>query len=360
MKLSIEQQAELRNLIENDFIWMRKHSIKNLYVYKYSKLWEIYARKMTQSGPDYIESWSSLQRALRGMVMNEQYEIISRPFEKFFNIEDHGYQFPEGPFSVYEKLDGSAIVLSRYEHGFLINTLGSFDSEQAQKAQRLLFEYSNYLSDIKPNYTYVFEILYGENQVVIRYDGAPKLFLLAIINNETGEEEDIVSHSWPHKPKIYTFASIDDILKLLKRNEFENEEGYVVYFHTAKKRIKFKFQRYFEIHRIRSNLTPTAIWEQLRNNHDIADLQDLPDEFIKEVNEIKEKLISEYQQIEQRAKHEFALGFDLLAISRKEFALWATAKDRQTKPSILFSMADHRDYAKTIWDLVKPLTTEVV
>lgn len=355
MKLTAPQMCELKFHEDNDYIWKRKHPTKDLWVYKYSKVWEIIARKNATTNREYLESWSELQRMMRGVVLTADGKVVSRPFRKFFNIEDHNYEVPDGPFTVFEKLDGSAIVISRYQNELIINTLGSFESDQAIYAEHLLFErYGHLVKHFEEGYTYVFEILYSDNQIVVKYEGDPKLVLLAIVNNETGEERSIAEHVWPDKPKVYDFDSIDQIVKHLKRPEFMNEEGYVVYFHSTKTRVKFKFQRYFEIHRIRSNLTPKAIWELLRNKQTLTDIADLPDEFIQEIEAIQNDLLAQYQKIERQAKHHFSLGQELLSVSRKDYALWAKSKERSEWTSILFSMADGKDYSKTIWDMIKP------
>lgn len=360
-KLNDDELSVINHLILESYINAKKHPSKELTVLKYSKPWEIAARKADGGNAGYLAAWTPVQMMARGLVIANDGTIVSRPFKKFFNIEDYDYRFPDGPFTIFEKLDGSAIVVSRYKGELIVNTLGSFESEQAAYARNMLEStYQDLVKNFKDGKTYIFEIIYPENQIVIKYQGEPRMVLLGIVDNETGDDDSLDSLDWPYKPTVYHYDSIDKLITSLGRANFNNEEGYVVYFHQAKKRIKFKFQRYVEIHRIRSNLTPTAIWELLRDGDSIAMIHDLPDEFINEINLIVDDLTAKYEKIEHEAKHHFSLGRELLSHSRKDFALWAQAHERSHLTYLLFSMADGKSYSKQIWNMIKPKAEDVV
>jgi hypothetical protein len=355
MHLTQEQITELNKYIELGYISVRPHPTLPLNVYKYSKTWEIDARSFTKSNAEYLKQWTPLMMRLRGLVLSHEYEIISTPFRKFFNIQDHDYQYPQTPFIVYEKLDGSAIVLSRWDDKLIINTLGSFESEQAIKAQELLFQqYAEHLPTIQEGFTYVFEIVYKQNQIVIRYD-EERLVLLSVCDHH--RSYDIQCHPWPHKPKLYPFQDLNHLITQLNTSPFNAEEGYVVFWPDEDVRIKFKFQEYMRIHKIRSQLSPKYIWELLSSGKDIEDLLDLPDEFVIEVQQIKDKLLNDFRDIERKALHrvkEIIIhlpgGGDDRAI-KKQFAS-EVAQDPMAP--LLFAIFNKKQHSKVIWKMLEP------
>ena len=93
---------------------------------------------------------------------------------------------PNEPFEVYEKLDGSLGILYWLGDEPYIATRGSFESPQAQIATELLRAYD--LSGLDRRRTYLFEIIYPENRIVVNYDDRRELVLLAIIDTATGRE----------------------------------------------------------------------------------------------------------------------------------------------------------------------------
>jgi RNA ligase len=83
--------------------------------------------------------------------------VVARPFKKFFNIEE-GKHTPTSEFEVFDKMDGSCIILFYYNNEWIFATRGSFTSAQAIKAKELSFKYP--LDELDKNNTYVFEIIY--------------------------------------------------------------------------------------------------------------------------------------------------------------------------------------------------------
>ena len=80
----------------------------------------------------YDNLWDGVTIQTRGLVTDDEGNIIARPFKKFFNIEEKRY-VPTEKFDVYEKLDGSLGILFNYKGEWIMSTRGSFISEQAIK-----------------------------------------------------------------------------------------------------------------------------------------------------------------------------------------------------------------------------------
>lgn len=169
---------DLKQLIADDYINVQKHPTADLYIYNYSPK------------AQYDRLWNDWTLACRGLIMNALYEVVARPFHKFFNLEEtENLILPDEPFEVYEKMDGSLGILYWADGKPAIATRGSFTSEQAIVATELLHtKYANSLEHLDPTKTYLFEIIYPENRIVIDYGDARKLVLLAVIDTKTGAE----------------------------------------------------------------------------------------------------------------------------------------------------------------------------
>ena len=63
----------------------------------------------------FKKSWCGELMIARGLVVREDGMIVARPLPKFFNAYELKGPRPKGPFEVYEKLDGSCIIMGFHE-----------------------------------------------------------------------------------------------------------------------------------------------------------------------------------------------------------------------------------------------------
>lgn len=105
----------------------------------------------------YEGAWDEITLQCRGLVTDDQGNVIARPFKKFFNMEE-GRHTPTKDFEVFEKMDGSLGILFFYQDQWILATRGSFTSDQAVKGRELLEKYDYQRLD--PEYTYLFEIIF--------------------------------------------------------------------------------------------------------------------------------------------------------------------------------------------------------
>jgi RNA ligase len=105
----------------------------------------------------YGQFWDEITLQCRGLVTDNEGNVVARPFKKFFNIEE-GKHTPTEEFEVFEKMDGSLGILFFYDGKWIIATRGSFISDQSKKAYELLEKYPT--ENLDKNNTYLFEIIY--------------------------------------------------------------------------------------------------------------------------------------------------------------------------------------------------------
>ena len=135
------------------------------------------------------------------------------------NIENEP-SLPDEPFAVFEKYDGSLLIVARFEDDVVVATRGAFCSPQAQEGAQILAQYG--YDFIQPGWTYLFEVIYPENRIVVDYGDERDIVFLSAVHTETGEEH------LPPLPEIPTpQAKVYHIrtLEQLKEAEEENREG---------------------------------------------------------------------------------------------------------------------------------------
>lgn len=306
----------------------QKHKNAELYIYNYTNACQ------------YAGNWNEITTMCRGLILDNQGNIVSRPFNKFFNIEEHK-TIPTLPFEVFEKMDGSLGILYWLDNKPYISTRGSFESEQALKATDILYtKYSHIFDKLKKDRTYLFEIIYPENKIVLDYD-FEDIILLAVIDNQTGLDLPLEDIGFQIVKK-YDFND----LTTLKSLNWDNKEGFVVKFSNSF-RVKVKFAEYLRLHNILTNTSTLTIWENLKDNKSLDEIiLAVPDEFFDWVKKTVKELNDKYSLIENECKSNFKM-FN----TRKECAEYYKTKKYS---SILFAMMDGKDYSKIIWKIIRP------
>ena len=319
---------KLNDLISENYVMYQKHKNAELYIYNYTNACQ------------YAGNWNEITTMCRGLILDNQGNIVARPFNKFFNIEEHK-TIPTLPFEVFEKMDGSLGILYWLNDKPYIATRGSFESEQALKATDILYtNYSHIFDKLKKDRTYLFEIIYPKNKIVLDYD-FEDIILLAVIDNQTGLDLPLEDIGFQIVKK-YDFND----LTTLKSLNWDNKEGFVVKFSNSF-RVKVKFAEYLRLHNILTNTSTLTIWENLKDNKSLDSIiLAVPDEFFDWVKKTVKELNDEYSLIENECKSNFKM-FD----TRKECAEYYKTKKYS---SILFAMMDGKDYSKIIWKIIRP------
>ncbi len=332
---------DLSLLVEQKYINVQKHPEADLFIYNY-----------TQSA-QYEALWNETTLMCRGLILNKNGEIVARPFAKFFNWEElKTAQIPNESFEVYEKMDGSLGILYWLNDVPYIATRGSFTSEQAIIGTEILHsKYADSFQYFDRSKTYLFEIIYPENRIVLDYGNERKLVLLAIIDTKTGDETNV--ETWhalspPHAlslPIVKKYDGFNDFNELKKINA-TNKEGFVIKFKNGF-RFKIKFEEYIRLHRILTNVSNKDIWECLAENKPFDEfLKDVPDEFYDWVKATKLFLEADYKAIEEECKANLKDFGD-----RRKTAEYLLSKPHH---GVLFKMLDGQKYEHIIWKIVKP------
>lgn len=298
----------------------------------------------------YERAWTPETVASRGLIVDDQRRIVARPFPKFFNIEEHGPDWtpPAGDFTVTAKLDGSLGILYRAPDGLAIATRGSFVSDQAIHATTLLrSRYADLAWDVD-RCTYLFEIIYPRNRIVVDYGALDDLVLLAVLDTQTGV--DLPPPAWfPNHVTVY-----DDIADLaaLRTREEVNAEGFVVRFANGQ-RVKLKFAEYVRLHRLVTGVTARAIWDVLRSGGDLAEMVGrVPEEFAVWVRQTAMGLEQQASGIECGARAVYEVVRQMP--TRKDQALHPLMREHRHLAGIVFALLDGKPTRELAWKQIRP------
>ena len=352
-----EDWKEIDKLIEDGFITKRFNEKGNLFILNYGQK------------AQFDSVWNIYTMNSRGHIFDsETLELVTRPFSKFFNYEELrdrplGITIPELPFDVFDKEDGSLGILYIDEGEYKISTRGSMESDQAKEGTKILKEK---YPDVQffPKVTYLFEIIYPENRIVLDYKGKRDLILLAMIDNETGADIDLHDIGFPMVKK---YDGVSDYTKVKELFGDDNMEGFVIRF-TNGFRMKIKLEEYVRLHRILTGVNARTIWDVMRNEEDLDSfLEGVPEEFEKWISNVHGELWSQFVTIETAALLVFREIKENIPreifedyreykklIAKEIFKKSAEGKISKDQISVVFSMIDEKDYQTTIWTMIKP------
>ena len=328
----------LEKYYQDGLLLKQTHPIHDLTIWNYSPKVQ------------YDRLWDDITIQCRGLVTNSKGEIVARPFKKFFNYEEHKpEEIPNEEYVVYEKLDGSLGILFNYNNEWILATRGSFTSPQAIKGKEILNKHD--ISALRKDNTYLFEIIYPENRIVVDYGNEEKLVVIGGIHTETGDEIPDSSLFWMQDAGfeiVTTYKTWGEGYDLLKEEISKEKEGYVIRFKSGF-RMKIKGDEYIRLHRILTNISNRDIWEYLKDGKPFDELLDkVPDEFYDWVKSTADQLQLEFDKIKSEVENEFKE-----LINKKEFA--EKIKDNPNR-SFLFKRLDSysNQLNEMIWNSIYP------
>ncbi len=345
----------LAEMINEGFVSVQTHPTLDLRILNYT------------AATQYARVWNDVTLNCRGLIIDADDNVVARPFPKFFNIEEHSRSdiLFSKEFMAFEKMDGSLGILYPTEEDFAIATRGSFTSDQAIKATEMLrnTEYCKFYPE--PGYTYLFEIIYPENKIVVDYGNTEALVFLCAVHNETGANvfEFGSEADWPWlKAKRYDVKCHPR--DLASTHVLDNAEGYVLYFPSKNVRMKAKFEEYVRLHRIVTGVSTKTIWKSLMacDRLSIELLDNVPDELYDWVASVEEDLVAKFESIYDKLYAEFNRILDadfygdvrLARQNRKEFAEAVLASNLKSN-KLLFSILDNKNIREDIWRMIEPV-----
>jgi RNA ligase len=325
--------------------------------------------------------WDEVTMKCRGIVVNhETWEIVARPFEKFFNfgstevpgLTSEDVEAMDKQPVIWEKVDGFLCIAYQWNGRWYIASKGSFTSPHAKWAS------AQCRTDWKwpLGYTPVFEGVCSSLRIVVDYGTNQELVLLALIDKETGAELNPVSLKiWADENDI----SLPELEKISWQEAYQNSydetltnaEGYVLTWYRPNSppfRLKMKFADYLRLHRMVTGVSPKRILEVLQNGW-TSEMDGLLNEstpwFNKFVARWKRVIEGEFARIETASLAAYAdakeanrikVGqrhYENMGAERKAWAHEFTRLPNKEFSGVLFAMLDGKDHESVIWKMIR-------
>lgn len=339
---------KIDELISQKYISVQKHPTLDLRILNYTPKCQ------------FEKNWVPETLACRGLIINSKNEIIARPFEKFFNYEEVLDKIPNEQFEVFEKMDGSMIIVTKYNGELVVASRGSFTSDHAKKATELLnTKYKAFRDAFTANtpYTAILEVIFPAGRIVVDYGSEEKLVLLAMYNTKSGEEVPYNVMRKLHVEYIDVVPKYDGLkdFKSIRALNLDNKEGFVIRFENGF-RMKLKFADYCRLHRIVTGVSSRTIWEYLKEGKSLDELiEKVPDEFYNFVKMTADELISEFVRNSRIVETSYNSIISSLpkTFTQKEFAE-KVFKEYKTYSGLLFARNMGKDLTEAIWKRIKP------
>lgn len=349
--MKIEQLVDmklLKKMVDDGYVRFGTHNeFPELRIYEYT------AKAM------FEREWNSVTMKTRGLIVNwETGEVLARPFDKFFNYGEPSqlnqiHLEMDDEVEVYDKVDGSLGILYRRPDGFLaIATKGSFHSEQAEWATKEIRKYmtTHFRGD---GLTWLFEIVYPANRIVVDYGDFEGLVLLGARDIDFGDTyapDELPDWKW-RKATHFRYKTLREALEATPR---PNAEGFVVYLPKKDVRIKVKQEDYLVMHRLISLVNEQYVYDALSTGKSMGDIVGaLPDEFREFVENTVCNLQDEFMRIRSMVLHDHTQIYRL-GMTKKEYAKKVLEGDYKYS-SFMFSLFDKNPkYLDNIWKTLSP------
>jgi RNA ligase len=267
------------------------------------------------NGCRFDSRWDLFSLLARGLVLDPQAKrVLATPFPKFFNFGELITKLPEESFEVTEKVDGSLGIAFHRDDRWVVVTKGSLTSEQGVWATDYLAR-SIDARALEPGTTYLVEIIYPQNRIVISYDFEGLVLLGAY--DQSGRElsrqelRGTSQNAGLRLVESHSYGSLEDLLDVCRGLPRERE-GFVVRFQGGL-RIKIKGEQYCRIHKLISRCTPLALWEAMMACEDLEQIRrELPEEMTRDFDLIRRALDGKLESLvaEVRTAVERTSGMD--------------------------------------------------
>lgn len=330
------------------YISRQKHPTQPLYILNYTRKCQ------------YDWHWNKETIHCRGLITDDNWNIKYKPFPKFFTPEQYKtlrcsvYDLYDvkykdlytGNFTVTEKVDGSLGIAYWDGNKWAIATRGSFISEQAVRGTEILQKKYKDV-EFNPEYTYLFEIIYPENRIVVDYDNYEDLVLLEVIHTESGKPDNSRRIDIFPQPAQYYFSSFNELVEYTQKLDRKGNEweGYVAQFENDI-RVKLKTENYVELSHLLKNFSNRRLCELVIEHKSAEAVNQLPEEAKDTYLDKITKLYRIYESLLNKCRE------------LSDWNCWLSDRDFGLKfgnhqySGIIFAIRKNKNIRDTIWNYI--------
>lgn len=271
--------ADLEQHIIDGNVEVKRHPTEPFAIFNYTRQCQ------------FAKRWDDVTTKCRGLVVltgadgvwSADSPILAIPFRKFFNYAEHAKELPytggldalSGDFTAYDKADGSLAVVFERGGRWFVATRRSFESVQAQWAQAYLDAADT--SGLVRNITYLAEIIYPGNRIVVDNGDRRDLVLLGGVHRVSGRDKPlyVLEPAWDGVGSVvrrYPRGTSLDVLTQAVQTNVDPEtgrpvaateaEGFVLRYEDGT-RVKIKYAEYVALHATVTGLRNLDVWRAM-------------------------------------------------------------------------------------------------
>jgi len=234
---------------------------------------------------EYSGKWDDITKNCRGLVLDDNYKVVSPCMPKFFNFYQHQTEdqkiieekMKHGFYNIMAKYDGCLGSVFEYNGEIVCASKGSFDSFVTKEMYKMIDGklFINDFETVKSNL--IVEVIHPNTHILCNY-GDTKEF--RVITSFRCDRKNNDYFEWSYEDTLNIIHNMDPNQELLKPIESYNmtfeqlrewqkkhndklTEGFVVRFlddsDSKIQRVKFKSEEYLSIAAVKSNADPIHI-----------------------------------------------------------------------------------------------------
>lgn len=209
-------------------------------------------------------------------TMNNEIELISAGFPKFFNLNEKPEinPFPHNidlkDLTLVEKVDGSCLIVSKYRNNLIVRTRGTFDATTLPNGKEIN-QFIPIFRKYKPSQdtwseSLLFEWYSPANKIIINYGDSPFISLIGSVRHRDyslwpQRDLDLLALNLNvRRPRRFTFQSWPHLLDFLENTS--NLEGVCAYYNNEQNIRKLKTPHYLKLHAFKGSLSYNSLMDK--------------------------------------------------------------------------------------------------
>lgn len=324
-----------------------------------------YMVAMSDTFPEVDDEHSAIRRECRGIIFDQDGNLIARRLHKFFNVNErdetlmHNIDLSQ-PHVILEKLDGSMIT-PFYVDGKLRWGTKMGLTDVAKPVENFVARHPNYVQFaeccLALEATPIFEWCSRSQRIVVDYP-EDRLVLIAVRNNRFGTYTDMQMMQFNAQQygidvvRIFdgTAESMQHLIDDVRAQE--GIEGYVIRFYDGHM-VKIKGDWYVRIHKVKDSIAREKNIIDLIVNEKVDDAKAfMLDSDRERVEDFEEKFwkgvtdsVTLYEDMFRRFQYTYK--------DKKEFAIGCSQTLHPLTKGIMFSLWDGKNARDLILDMIR-------
>lgn len=249
----------------------------------------------------------------RGLVVDEDYNVVIKPFTKVFNHHENGTDIDRDEIcTVVRKVNGFmgvATYAPDLSDDLIYSTTGSLDSDFVDLVEKHVSQYENQIKKLGPC-TLIFEICDETDPHIIKEElGAWLIGGTVYYNGQTVSiMEGVLDHLAFHwdckRPESYLNMRFSDVVKMAKECK---HEGFMVYGNSSGKALKIK-SPYYLITKFLARAGEKKLLEGILSDSNHQAKQRIDEEFYPLIDFLFENK-AEFLTLDEQARINIIRGF---------------------------------------------------